>query len=92
MPKMKLVFTRDEIERNIPYAMICESRYGSSWDTMRRKRAWKFQFTESEQRTADKLFKLAHTWYLVKGLPDEYEMTFEKYELWGKIARFCAEL
>lgn len=87
-----ITLTRDEINDKIPYAMICEMRYGSSWDTGRRRRAWTQDFSESERRAADALFKQAHSWYLVKGVPDEVKMKGSTFALWMKLGEFCGSL
>ena len=90
--KALLVFDREEIEKEIPYRMICETRYGHFWETARRRRLWTQLFTESERKAASKLFKQAHSWYLVRGLPDEQKMSPGTYRLWCKLAEFCASL
>ncbi len=87
-----LVFDRDEIEKVIPYKMICETRYGAFWETSRRRRLWTQLFTESERKAASKLFKQAHRWHLVRGLPNEHRMSPSTYRLWCKLAEFCASL
>lgn len=89
---IRLTLTRDEVQRNIPYAMICETRYGSAWDTMRRKRRWRDEFTPHERETAYRLFKFAHNWYLVSGVPETVSMDHATLELWSKLAGFCASL
>lgn len=90
--KINIVLSRDEVNSNIPYALICETRYGSLWETGRRRRRWLAEFTEAERETASRLFKLSHTWYLVKGVPDEVRMHHSTYALWLKLADFCASL
>jgi len=90
--KMMVVFNRKEIQERIPYAMICETRYGSKWETTKRKRRWAQEFTQSERDMASKLFSLSHVWYLTKGVPDEQIMSFKTLELWERIAAFCASL
>ena len=51
--KMYVELSHDEVVKKIPYAVICEGRYGKDWDTGRRKRLWKEQFTEEEQKAAE---------------------------------------
>ena len=53
--KMYVELSHDEVVKKIPYAVICEGRYGKDWDTGRRKRLWKEQFTEEEQPFAEAL-------------------------------------
>ena len=49
MAKIMLVMTHEEVDTNIAYSLICFSRYGSAWDTGRRRRAWLANFTEEER-------------------------------------------
>ena len=88
--RMMLVLDREEVQREIPYALICETRFGATWDTGRRRRMWKELFTQGEREAAYRLFSLAHRWYLVKGVPDEVKMTPETLRLWQKLGMFCA--
>lgn len=87
-----ITLTQDDIIEKIPYAMICEMRYGARWGTGRRRRAWATNFTESERKAAAALFKQAHSWYLVKGVPDEVKMKGSTFALWMKLAEFCGSL
>ena len=92
MPKLILEFEREEIQNAIPYAFICETRYGKTWDTMRRKREWTRWFSEKEREKCSKLFSQSHIWYLVKGVPDTVVMSQDTYDLWMKLAAFCASI
>lgn len=85
---IEMILTNDEVKENIPYAMICETRYSTSWNTMRRKRMWKMDFTEDEREKAEKMFKQAYSWY-TKGITETIRMDIATYRLWNKIARFC---
>lgn len=87
-----LHFSHDEINREIPYAVVCEAREGVRWDTGRRRRRWLAEFSEKEREAASRLFSLAHRWYLLKGVPREVLMTPETYNLWTKLGAFCASL
>lgn len=82
---------REEIER-LPYAVICEARYGARWDTGRRKRMWTQEFTESERKKATEIFRQAHRFYLVSGCPDELVMSPSTLSLWRRLGDFCASL
>lgn len=90
--KIDVVLSRDEIHNKIPYALICETRYGCLWETIRRRRRWLAEFSEAERNAASRLFKLAHSWYLVKGVPDEVRMSCHTFKLWLKLADFCGSL
>lgn len=87
-----VTLTHDDIVDKIPYATICEMRYGARWNTGRRRRAWMSNFTEEERRAAAPLFKQAHSWYLVKGVPDEVKMKGSTFALWMKLGEFCGSL
>lgn len=90
--EIAITLNHDEVAKTIPYAMICETRFGKSWDTMRRKRRWVEEFSENERKACRRLFDLSRIWYLVKGVPEEVKMSPSTYELWGKLADFCASL
>lgn len=89
MAEFMIEFTRDEVERLIPYRIVCETRESSVWDTMRRRRNWAAIFPESERNACKRLFSQAHTWYLVKGVPDTVTMSVKTYNLWQKLGVFC---
>lgn len=90
--KFYIELDREEIQDKIPYALVCVTRFGRTWDTLRRKRRWKEEFTESERKSAGKLFDLARQWYLGKGVPDSVKMTPGTLSLWGKLGDFCSSL
>ena len=87
-----IVLSQDEVHRKIPYAVICETRYGSRWDTSRRRRRWTTEFTEAERKAAAELFPRAHNYYVGKGVPNEVRMKPETLYLWQKLGDFCASL
>lgn len=89
--KLEVVLSREEIAR-LPYALICETRYGARWNTTSRKRRWTAEFTEAERKAATRIFTQCHTWYLVKGIPDEIKMSLSTYQLWNKLAGFCCTI
>lgn len=90
--RIMLTLTHDEIQANIPYAMICETRFGRAWGTGRRRRAWLKEFTEQERETAGRMFRQAYDWYLVHGVPDEVTMTAKTFALWIRLGEFCASI
>ena len=92
MARLMIVLTGDEVREQIAYAMICETRESSIWNTMRRKRKWKMYFTDAERKAATNLFKLAHTWTLTKGVPNQVMMASSTYDLWQKLEGFCGSL
>lgn len=92
MAKLMLVFDHDEVSRNIPYMVVCEAREGSRWNTGTRRRRWLQEFSEQERTKATTLFRQAHTWALVKGVPNTVRMTLETHSLWQKLGDFCASL
>lgn len=99
MAYFKVILNHGEIEEEIPYKLICETRYGAKWGGDRQRhtlskvqRKYREMFSEEEQREAAKLFVLAHKWYLSTGTPDEYEATPETLELWKKLGEFCTSV
>ena len=87
-----IILNRDEINRKIPYGVVCETMSGSRWNTGKRKRLMKERFTESEIDAIYRLHNQARDWYLRKGVPDEVKMTVQTYALWQKLANFCCEI
>ena len=87
-----LVLTSEEVHGNIPYAMVCMTRFGAYWNTMRRKRRWKAEFTEQERTAATRLFNQSHRWLLTTGVPDTVRMTVQTFALWMKLGEFCASI
>ena len=87
-----LVLNRDEINRQIPYGVVCVGMSSARWDTCKRKRLMKQRFTATEIDAIYRLHKQARNWYLVKGVPDELRITPHILKLWNKLADFCCEL
>ena len=87
-----ITLSRDEINSNIPYALIHQTISGAKWNTGRRKRLMKERFTESERTAICRLHRQAYTWYLRTGVPEELTMTTNTLFLWQKLANFCYEL
>ena len=92
MARLEVILSCEEVHELIPYAVICEVRYGSRWETMRRKRRWMAEFTKEEREAAYKLFPKAHSWYVGRGVPDEVRMSTATYDLWQKLGNFCGTL
>lgn len=90
--KLYLEFSHDEIQREIPYAIIAETMSRSVWNTGKRKRLFAQMFTERERDKIRGIHSQAYSWYLVKGVPDNVKMTLATYRLWHKLADFCASL
>lgn len=90
--KVMLVFDRNEINEEIPYRVICEAREGCRWNTGRRKRLWNELFSKEEKEACTRLFRLARSWYLVKGTPDSISLTPKTLALWRKLGDFCASI
>ena len=87
-----LILSHDEVNEQIPYAIVAETMSCAVWNTGKRKRLMKQYFTESEIEAIYRLHKQAYSWYLVKGVPDEVKMTLHTYELWQRLANFCCML
>ena len=90
--KFYIALNRDEIQERIPYAIVAETMSGARWGTGKRKRLMKVFFTEAEIEAIYRLHKQAHSWYCVKGVPDEVKMSVNTYNLWQKLANFCCEI
>lgn len=92
MAKQMIKLTAEEVHGTIPYSLICMTRYGSSWDTGRRRRAWAADFSESEKKSARKLFRRSYDWTVGSGVPDIVRMTVSTFMLWQKLGEFCASI
>lgn len=92
MAKIMLVMTHEEVNANIAYSLICFTRYGSAWDTGRRRRAWLADFSKSEREAAGRLFRMAHNWTVGRGVPDTVQMSRKTFHLWQKLGDFCASI
>jgi hypothetical protein len=90
--KTYITLNREEIQTQIPYAVVCEVMSGSKWNTGKRKRLMKERFTEAEREKIYKLHKQAYSWHLKKGVPDELKLSVNTMLLWQKLANFCYEL
>ena len=92
MAMIEVVMTSEEVSKNIAYQMICQTRYGSVWNTMKCKLRWNKEFSDNEKEKAEKIFRQAHSWFVGKGIPDTVRMDFPTFELWNKIETFCGSL
>lgn len=90
--KFYIALNHDEIQKEIPYAVVAETMSGAKWNTGKRKCLMKQCFTEAEIEAIYRLHKQAYSWYCVKGVPNEAKMTMKTYCLWQKLANFCCEL
>ena len=88
--KFYLTLNADEVHNKIPYSMVCMAKEGARWNTGRRKRMWDREFTDAEKAAAANLFKLAHKWTLVSGVPATVKMTPKTFFLWQKLGNFCS--
>ena len=87
-----LVLNREDIQREIPYEVICEAREGGRWNAGRRKRLWNETFSESEKAACARLFRDAKKWYLIKGVPETLMLKPSTLLLWKKLGSFCAAI
>ena len=87
-----ITLTREWIQLNIPYALICETQQSVRWHTKRRMVTFRTAFTEEERTAARRLFILAREWHLIKGVPDSIRMSFFIVRLWLKLGDYCASL
>jgi len=87
--EIRVKLTREEVQEKIPYPVICETRYGAMWDTRKVRQRWLAEFDEETRAEAESLFRLAHKWYLVAGVPDVVEMSGRTLALWLRLGEFC---
>lgn len=87
-----IALTHDEVLKNIPFALICETREGARWNTGTRKRRWKEEFSQYDRDVCTRLFRKAKDWTLIHGVPDLVRMDEETYTLWRKLGDFCGSL
>ena len=92
MAKRMMKLTVEEVLANIPYDLICMVRYGCTWSSGRRRRAWLADFSESEREAAGRLFRMAHNWTVGRGVPDTVQMSRKTFHLWQKLGDFCASI
>lgn len=92
MARRRLKLTREEVQRDIPYGLICETLYGASWGTGRLKRKFQQEFDEYEKRDIYRLRRKAREWYLEVGVPDTVIMARSTYDLWQRLGRLCMEV
>ena len=92
MTKEMMKLSSTEVHAAIPYSMICMTRYGSSWDTGRRRRAWLSDFSEKERKAAARLFPKARDWTVGRGVPKVVQMSTKTFFLWQKLGEFCASV
>lgn len=89
--RVMLSFSYDDIHRKLPYRIIGETASRSIWDTGKRKRLWKSEFTESEREACYKIISQAKRWLLTTGVPEKgVLMSASTYDLWHRLADFCA--
>lgn len=92
MAKLYVSLTPEEVRASIPYDLICMVRYGCTWNTGRRRRAWQLDFTEDEKKAAGRLFRQSFEWTCGRGLPCTIRMTMNTFNLWRKLGEFCASI
>ena len=89
--KLYISLNREEIQEQIPYAVIATTMSCAAWNSGRRKRLMKEHFTESEINAIHKIHLQARDWYLYKGVPEEIKISLKRYQLWHKLANFCCQ-
>ena len=87
-----IVFNADEIREHIPFQLVAETMSRAIWNTSRRKRLMKEQFTKEEIEASYKMHHQAREWYLYKGVPEELRLRPKTLMLWNKLAGFCMSL
>ncbi|MBQ6403876.1 MAG: hypothetical protein IJI27_08220 [Oscillospiraceae bacterium] len=82
--------SNEEIQRNLPYAIIGETASRSVWETGRRKRLFAERFTEAERELCYCIIRDAKKWLLKTGCPESVKMRTTTYAMWWRLAEFCA--
>lgn len=90
--EIRIKLTRDEVNEQIPYPVICQGRYGSLWDTRKVRNRWREEFDEETREAAESLFRQAHRWYLTTGVPDVVEMPGRTLALWIRLGEFFGSI
>ena len=90
--EIRIKLTHDEVNDKIPYPVICESRFGSCWDTRKVRNRWQEEFDEETRAEAEVLFRQARSWYLGAGVPDEVEMSGRTFALWLRLGEFFGSI
>lgn len=87
-----ITLTRNEVYEKIPYPLVCETRYGKSWNTRKVHEKWLKEFTVEERQICYILFKKSRLWHIVRGVPDTVTMTTKTFQMWIKLGVFCGSL
>lgn len=87
--EIRIKLTHDEVNEKIPYPVICETRWGSAWDTRAVRNRWREEFDEETREEAEALFQQARRWHLTTGVPDEVSMSGRTFALWLRLGEFC---
>ncbi len=88
-----LQFGRDEIKRELPYAIIAETASRSVWSAGRRKRLWANTFNGNERKKCNRIIAQAKDWSFRKGVPmNGVTMSVDTYRMWIRLAEFCASI
>jgi len=88
--ELAIKYSSDEINREIPYAVIVES-----WDKRlfgKGKREYEKTFTLKERRPIAGYYVRFYNWHLVKGVPDSCTFTLRNVELLQRAGDFFAEI
>jgi hypothetical protein len=84
--------TRTEIQEKIPYTLIGKVMWGTKWETEECKIAWYNTFSDKERLVCERLGRQSYRWYLAKSVPESYVLQSSAYDLWLKLAEFCASV
>ena len=90
---IQISLQNSELDHELHYRLITETRHISAWDTGRRKRLYNEAFSSEEQAQHEFLFRQAWQWER-GNLPKEgcTTMTPDTYAQWQKLAHFCYQL
>lgn len=86
-PELTYLLDREDLNE-LQYSVVVTS-YERILGTGSGKRKFKDEFsTENERRRVRELYKLFYNWYLVKGVPESYWVTLERYNFMIRVVNF----
>lgn len=86
-----VILEHDEVHDVLQYQLIASCVGSSSWNSGKINREKEKTFSLSEIEMIKKIYKKAHTWYLITGVPNEVTMSLTEFNLWKKLKDFCVE-
>ena len=86
-----VILEHDEVHDILQYQLITSCVGSSFWNSGKINREKEKTFSLSEIEMIKKIYKKAHTWYLITGVPNEVIMPLAEFNLWKKLKDFCVK-